>query len=381
MKKKRKNNNKTFLTAISTGIFVLVSFVRLEAVDFWQSGQSPARSFHNEKITPVDMISIAAVGDIMMSSWIIDLVKEYGYDFAFDSTRSIISSADLAIANLEAPFTTSDSCHIDKTYTFKVPPSFVRGIKNAGFDVVTLANNHILDYGREGLIQTMATLDSAGMSFCGAGENIHSACAPRIVEKNGQKIAFAGFSMTFPKIFWAKTDRCGTCYPTPHRLRETIAACEDLADITIVSFHWGQEKRTTPKKYQIEYAHKAIDYGADLVLGHHPHVLQGFELYKGKLIAYSLGNYVFGSYSETARTSAILRAIIRDEGLIYASVIPINVHNATVKFQPQILKGIARKTVIDSLNAYSRHLNLGKTLINQDGTIFPTLLVKNVPNQ
>ncbi len=380
MKKKRKNNNNnTFLTVISIGIFALVLLCRLEASDRWQSSQRTMLPFPSKKIIPVDMISVAAVGDVMMSSWIIDLVEEYGYDFPFDSTASIISSADLAIANLEAPFTTSDSCHKDKTYTFKVPPHFVGGLKNAGFDMVTLANNHILDYGEDGLMQTMATLDAARLPFCGAGLDVSSACAPRIVKKNGQKIALVGFSMTFPKSFWAKTDRCGTCYPTPFQLKETITACEERADITIVSFHWGQEKRTTPKKYQMEYAHKAIDYGADLILGHHPHVLQGFELYKGKLIAYSLGNYVFGSYSEAARTSAILRAMIRDEGLVYASVVPINVHNATVQFQPKILKGLARKTVIDSLNAYSQPLNLGKTLINQDGTIFPTLLVKSVP--
>lgn len=358
---------------------MLVFLTRLQAVDFWHDEKSSALPFKSEKVTPVDMISIAAVGDVMMSSWIINLVEEYGYDFPFDSTASIISSADLAIANLEAPFTTSDSCHKDKTFTFKVPPYFLGGLLNAGFDIFTMANNHILDYGDEGLLQTMATLDSAGMPFCGAGENVHKACAPKIVEKNGQKIAFAGFSMTFPKSFWAKTDRCGTCYPTLYRLRETMLAGEEQADITIASFHWGQEKRTTPRDYQIEYAHRAIDYGADLVLGHHPHVLQGFELYKGKLIAYSLGNYVFGSYSETARTSAVLRALVRDDGLVYASVIPINVHNATVKFQPRLLKGLARQTVIDSLNAYSQHLNLGKTLINRDGTIFPTLLVKNVP--
>ncbi len=132
-----------------------------------------------------------------------------------------------------------------------------------------------------------------------------------------------------------------------------------------------------PKAYQIEMAHLAIDHGADIVLGHHPHVLQGVELYRPRpfarygLIAYSLGNFAFGSYSRSSRFSMILKCVVDDEGLVYARCLPINVFNDEVEFQPRLLQGSAATAVIDSLNALSRHLNDGKNIISADGFIIP----------
>lgn len=323
-------------------------------------------------IKPDVPLKITAVGDLMMSSWIIDLVSEHGVDFPFDSTRTWIESADVAIANLEAPFTTSTNKFPDKRFTFKVPPEFVDGVVNAGFDVVTLANNHIADYGCEGIQESIATLQAAGIQFCGAGATVHEACAPTFLYRNGLRIAFVGFSMTYPDEFWATQSRCGTCYPTPERLFEVINECERLADVTVASFHWGAEKHTKPREYQIKYARMAIDYGADLVLGHHPHVLQGMELYKDKLIAYSLGNYVFASFSNSARTSVVLRTMLTPEGLIMARVIPINVHNATVNFQPVEFRGGFKTKVIQELNAISKSLNNGQLIIDDEGYILPS---------
>ncbi|MBN1465862.1 CapA family protein, partial [candidate division KSB1 bacterium] len=295
-------------------------------------------------------ITVAAVGDLMMSSWIIDVVRENGVDFPFDSTRHLLQSADVAIANLEAPLTAEGERFADKKYTFKVPPHFVDGIARAGFDVVTMANNHIADFGCEGIVNSIAALQGAGIHHCGAGRNIDEACAPTILDINGVKVAFLGFSMTYPEEFWATRMRCGTCYPTEQLLYERISEAERLADLTIVSFHWGAEKHHAPRAYQTAYGHYAIDFGADLVLGHHPHVLQGVELYKGKLIAYSLGNYVFASYSPSARTSMVLRAKIDRNGLIMAKIIPINVHNESINFQPAVHKGKMKQDVLEELN-------------------------------
>jgi poly-gamma-glutamate synthesis protein (capsule biosynthesis protein) len=325
--------------------------------------------------TSGSIVNIAAVGDLMMSSWIIDVVNERGVDFPFDSTRRFIETADVAIANLEAPFTTSNERFEDKKYTFKVPPHFVKGIVNAGFDVVTMANNHIVDFGCKGLYDTISTLEKMGLYYCGAGADRQQACAPTIFEMNGVKLAFIGFSMTYPDDFWATSMRCGTCYPTEAQLYHSIAQAEKAADFTIVSFHWGAEKHTTPRAYQIKYGRLAIDYGADLVLGHHPHVLQGLELYQGKLIAYSLGNYVFASYSNTAKTSIVLRARINQDGLILAKVIPINVHNSTINFQPVELRGTEKHNVLDDLNAISRPLNNGRLLIDNEGYISPSKII------
>ena len=322
-----------------------------------------------EPANPASLITIAAVGDLMMSSWIIDIVKEKGVDYPFDSTRALLQSADIAIANLEAPLTETGQSYEDKTYTFKVPPTFIDGIKRSGIDVVTLANNHILDFGIKGLSNTIAILDSNNIKHCGGDKDRQTACAPTIINYYGIKIGFLGFSMTFPKEFWAKQDTWGTCYPDEALLHRVIKECEEKADLTVVSFHWGAEKRETPKDYQIFFAHKAIDFGADLVLGHHPHVLQGLEMYKNKLIAYSLGNYVFGSYSNHAKDSIVLQARLTFNGLLSAQVSPISVHNATVNFQPVLHKGEKRKAVINHLNQISKELNGNRNILTDSGEI------------
>ena len=203
-------------------------------------------------IKPHALISMSAVGDLMLGSWIIDLLKEKGVDYPFDHTREFLQRTDLAIANLEAPITESVNRFRDKKYTFKIPPSFVKGIKNSGIDVVTLANNHMLDFGCEGLEQTIAVLDSFEIYHCGAGKYEADACAPVFVELFGIKIAFLGYSLTYPDEFWATASSCGTCFATEQRLEQGIKIAEQEAQLTIVSFHWGAEKRTTPKPYQIQ---------------------------------------------------------------------------------------------------------------------------------
>jgi poly-gamma-glutamate synthesis protein (capsule biosynthesis protein) len=314
------------------------------------------------------IVSIIGVGDVMLGSWIIPLIAEKGTDYPFRATDWYLESADITIANLEAPFTIAGEA-FEKTYSFKIPPEYAAGIATSGIDVVTLANNHIMDFGVEGLISTITTLDSFGVFHCGAGKNINEANMPAIVVSNGKKVAFFGYSMTFPAEFYASETSAGTAYPEPELLKNTLTVWDKFTDFMIVSFHWSAEKRDFPKEYQIEFARLAIDHGADLVIGHHPHVLQGFELYKNRLIAYSLGNYVFGSYSKHARDSIILKVYLGDEGLVYAHCIPINVDNQIVEFQPQVLAGDGRAAVMARLQKLSSDLNDHISIIDDNGII------------
>ncbi|UCE07316.1 MAG: CapA family protein, partial [bacterium] len=238
---------------------------------------------------------------------------------------------------------------------------------NAGFDVVTLANNHILDYGIEGLENTITVLDSIGIAYCGAGLTLEQARKPAILERNGYRITVLGYSMTFPIEFWATDSTGGTCYP--NKMKSSIQQSDSLADFTIVTFHWGAELKNYPKDYQKEFAHKAIDYGADLVLGHHPHVLQGLEIYKNRLIAYSLGNFSFSSYSRKATESIIAKVYLTDKGLLFAKIIPISVDNINIAFQPRILRGAAADTVLALLRKYSEPLN-STNIIDDNGYIW-----------
>jgi len=313
-------------------------------------------------------ISLIAVGDLLMGGSALHVIQREGADYPFDSTRHVLSSADLTIANLEAPFT-SGGTPFDKTYTFRVPPPFASSLPSAGFDVLTLANNHILDFGPEGLYSTLNTLDSLGIATCGAGKNATEAERGAILKKGRWNIGFLAYSLTFPTEFWATDSSCGTAYPRSPHIRQTIQEMREQVDLLVVAFHWGGELKADPKPYQRQYAHRAIDWGADLIIGHHPHTLQGMELYRDRLIAYSLGNFVFGSYSRNARDSIILRVRFDRLGLLYAEIFPITVFNLEVKFQPRLLRGKDRDRVIGTLNVISKDLNDGRDILRPSGLI------------
>ncbi|MDZ7346542.1 MAG: CapA family protein [candidate division KSB1 bacterium] len=322
-------------------------------------------------IADTGRVEVAAAGDLMLGSWIVDKVKKEGVDAPFEYTRQWLSAADVAVVNLEAPFADSGRLFVEKQYTFKVPTFMVEGMVNAGIDVVTLANNHIMDYGCDGLMSTIATLDRAGIRYCGGGQNLDQACAPVIMEVRGLRLAFIGLTTCYPDEFWATPTRCGTCNYAEPRIEEMIRLARQQADVVIVNIHWGVEKSKEANSLQIERAHRLIDAGVDVIIGHHPHVLQGFEIYKDKLIAYSLGNYIFGSLSENAHTAAILRLFFTKEGWVEAQIVPLHVYNAVVQFQPRPLTGSDRQKLIAELQTLSLPLNNGKKIIDDEGTILP----------
>jgi poly-gamma-glutamate capsule biosynthesis protein CapA/YwtB (metallophosphatase superfamily) len=171
----------------------------------------------------------------------------------------------------------------------------------------------------------------------------------------GVKIAFLAYSLTLPAEFFSAADHAGTAPGYPAYFRNDIFRAKASADYVVVSFHWGQEGSVTPHPNQVAAAHAAIDAGADVVLGHHPHVLQGIERYKQGVIFYSLGNFVFGSAGSFADRSAIAR-IILDDGIKGVELLPVNVLNGEVGFQPQPLKGKRGRAVIEHLNLISREM-------------------------
>jgi poly-gamma-glutamate synthesis protein (capsule biosynthesis protein) len=172
----------------------------------------------------------------------------------------------------------------------------------------------------------------------------------------GMKVAFLAYSLTFPDDFYSAADRAGTAPGFFPFYRDDIAAARKAADYVVVSFHWGTENSAGPKPYQVTAAHRAIDAGADVVIGHHPHVLQGIERYKNGVILYSLGNFAFGTASKIAKRSVIAR-IILETGVKRVELVPLNVLNREVHFQPRVLSGKEGKEVIDYLTHISRRWN------------------------
>jgi poly-gamma-glutamate synthesis protein (capsule biosynthesis protein) len=310
-------------------------------------------------------LKVIAVGDIMLDGTARPVLEANGYDYPFAQVRKFFDGAHIVFGNLEGPLTTRGTPEQDKTYVFRSPPDKVsQALKNAGFNVVSLANNHTLDYGADGLAQTREALDAVGIAHAGAGANLKDARQPVILEAAGKRVALLAYSLTLPEHFYAEASKPGTAFGHETHVRADIEAARRQADIVLVSFHWGQEGKTTLRDYQTRLGHAAIDAGAAAVIGHHPHILQGVERYKDGVILYSLGNFTFGSYSLQARVSAVAELTFDGERLAALRLYPINVNNFEVVFQPQPLTGAAAASVVESLRLLSAAL---QTEIIDDG--------------
>ncbi|RMD95278.1 MAG: CapA family protein [Calditrichaeota bacterium] len=312
-------------------------------------------------------LHVLAGGDVMVGHWTLDFLQQEGADYPFRRLKPVLGNAEIVFANLEAPFADSGRA-VEKRFTFKVPTRFATGIKQAGINLLSIANNHILDYGMSGLEQTVAALNQAGLHFAGAGMSLEQAWQPAVLSTPAGTVAMLAFSMTFPREFWATDSTGGTAYPYEQKLVQTLDSLRRNVDFVIVSFHWGTEKMQTPKDYQVYFAHLAIDHGADLVLGHHPHVLQGIEIYRNRLIAYSLGNFAFSSFSRTATQSMLLKVVLHRHGLLFAKIYPLNIDNTMVQFQPRLANEEGKKQIIAHIDSLSYALN-AYDIVDDDGLI------------
>ncbi|MDH5483590.1 MAG: CapA family protein [Gammaproteobacteria bacterium] len=303
-------------------------------------------------------IKIAAVGDIMLGGTAEPVLQELGYSYPFDQVRHLLQSADISIGNLEGPLTHHDQPYANKSYLFRTPPELVApALKQAGFTIMNLGNNHIMDYGAQGLKDTLSALQQQGIMTVGAGSDLYHARQATILSIKSQKIGFLSYSLTFPKTFWATETSPGTVFGHEKKIQADVTALRHDVDIVVVSFHWGQEKSNELREYQPILAHAAIDAGASLIIGHHPHVLQAVEQYKQGAILYSLGNFTFGSYSRSADISIIATAIFNNGQLESIEMTPISVLNIEVNFQPQRLTGQPAEQAIDHIKQLSLRRN------------------------
>jgi poly-gamma-glutamate synthesis protein (capsule biosynthesis protein) len=333
-----------------TGIFLLALAVVAEG-PATIAGTAPVRA---QTQAVDDTLTLGVTGDIMLGSWLIDLLDDRGADWPFGEVLPVLRSTDLLVGNLESPFL-SDTTGItpaEKTYTFAVPPARVETLTAGGFDLVGLANNHILDYGPAGLFETWTVLDSAGIAHVGTGLDRAGAHTHTTLDRMGRRVAFLAYSHTFPEEFWATSDRPGTAHASDEGLAREVGRAAAAADLVVVMFHWGGELLEEPREYQRILARIAIDNGADLVIGHHPHTIQPLEWYRGRLIAYSLGNFIFGSYTTTAK-GAILLVRFSEDRPTGADLYPIDVNNFRREFRPGLVEparwGLLESAVIAAL--------------------------------
>ena len=269
-------------------------------------------------------------GDVTLTDAYTDRVgidRQWAFS-AMDEVRQV----DVAMVNLEAPFTTSTVPLPDKQFNFKVDPENVQVLKNGGIDLVTLANNHAMDYQTAGLEDTIKTLDQAGIHYVGAGRTIEDARRPEILDVKGQRIAYFGY---YDGDFQAAgAGIAGTNSRQNDRVAADIKAIRSQVDWVVVNYHWGTELAKYPNDDQMDLARFTIDQGADLVVGHHPHVLQGAEIYKGRPIVYSLGNFIFGGKSVSDYDTAVLKVALKDKQM-KVEFVPVEVTG----FQPRVVSG------------------------------------------
>lgn len=332
--------------------------------------------------------TLVFTGDIMPWDRMADLVRQHGVGYPYANVLPLLCSADIAIGNLEGPVA-EKAQRKDYDYSYKVPPEAIAGLRDAGFDLVNLANNHSLDCGMEGLAETIANVERAGMQHVGAGQTLQEASEPVIVELGGIRIAFV--AAICPETYFddwddaqqagdyerlmtvmrerlgASEQRPGLVIATPWSVRRLVQLAAQRADLVVASLHFGIRYNRTPTARQRQLAHCAVAAGADLVVGHHAHIWQPVELYHGVPIVYGLGNFAFGSANSHADEGMLLRAVLENGAFTRLDFFPVYTRNrdSDVNYQPKVLAGEAAQGVIGRLGDLSR--DYGATIVFEQG--------------
>jgi len=203
---------------------------------------------------------------------------------------------------------------VGSKYSFRTEPEAIPALAQSGFDVMSIANNHIWDWGKDAFLDTITILDQNNIKHIGGGVDFNTAHSPVLIERNGIIFAYLGYSKLVPTFLQASTSVPSVAYPSVENIQNDIANARNLgAEVIVVSFHWGTEYETEHDAEQERLAHVAIDAGALIVVGHHPHVGQEIEKYKDGLIVYSLGNFIFDqNFSEDTRKGLVVEVVIED---------------------------------------------------------------------
>ena len=305
-------------------------------------------AFENQEDT-----TLLFVGDIMLSRSVGAVMRrKEDYSYPFRRIAEVLGSADITFGNLEGPISSRGEDQ-GSIYSFRADPRVVQGLEFAGFDVLSLANNHIMDWGAEALEDTIRFLREKGIMSVGAGMDERQANEGQAlgIHRNSVEIsspaaagsrnsigtvrvAFLAYTNLYPEGLVAGEGRQGV---SDSRLENIVARVRDarnIGDIVVVSYHWGEEYKTESNESQKVLARAFIDAGADLVIGHHPHVAQEIEKYKNGWIAYSLGNFVFDQdFSEETMKGLMLRVFARDGKISRVEKVPILL---TDTFQPYV---------------------------------------------
>jgi len=316
-------------------------------------------------------LKIVAVGDMSFNGRYHRLLERRGADYPLRDVLPHWRDADLRLGNLESPLTTRPKVAPSKC-TLRGAPRALDTLEYAGFDFVSVANNHVMDFGPGGLMDTRDKLDAAGIAYAGAGHNEQTACEPAILKRNGHVIGLLAYcDVQQDSPLYADKHSPGVARLQLSRTVRQIRKLRPRVDWLIVQLHWGQEFAQMPSPEQRALAGSLVDAGADLVLGHHPHVLQPMEIINGVPVFYSLGDFLFSDMfwrgrnekDEDFLAKMRLHPLSRKTGwaeIVLERHLPPQVH-----FRPALLdRGLS--VVPDDSAARCEEWEAGNTQLNSD---------------
>jgi poly-gamma-glutamate capsule biosynthesis protein CapA/YwtB (metallophosphatase superfamily) len=291
-------------------------------------------------------LSLIAVGDIMLGGRTRRRIREHGRDYPFSAVLPILQRAPIVLGNLEGPLAQKAQKQ-NRNFSYRVKPKAATSVLRAGINVVTLANYHLVDCGREGVLETLEALTAAGVTPLGAAANQNAAHEPVIREAGGVRIGLLGY-------YWNR--RCAATANLPgsamgvfEELETDIRQLRTRVDRVVVTFHWGRPYNPEPSPRARAKARFAIDRGAHAIVGHHPHIIQAFEVYRRCPIFYSIGNFAFGSGN--SRAEGLMLGFRFEEARTLVNVYPLYVKNRDprVNYQPKLVRGEAAERMLRRL--------------------------------
>lgn len=303
-----------------------------------------------------DSLELLAVGDIMLGDHPVcfghgvrSSIDKHGFEYLFEDVAKIFRKADFVFGNLETVLADSDlsSGQLEKD-ELRGREIYGRGLASVGFNIMSVANNHAMQHGHDAFKTTIKSLYDNGINSVGLDDNGLSNTV--IVKKNDIEIVFIGYSLRPEKHSSQKPLYAQASF---ENIRAQVKELKKRYNIVVISLHWGEEYLNYPSIEQIEMAHCLVDAGADLILGHHPHVLQGLERYNGSYIAYSLGNFIFDKWQVNPRETMILKVIFEPKGLLSIDYIPVFINR---RFQPIQAIDHVKKRILSHMNRYQQNI-------------------------
>ncbi len=284
-------------------------------------------------LEPEPLVSLVAVGDVMLGREVGQLIAANSPSYPFLLTHELTAQADVSFANLECPITSRGVP--TGGIAFWAVPEVTEGLDFAGFDVLSLANNHSDDYGEVGLQDTLDRLEEEGIAYVGVGHDAEAAHAGAIVDVQGLRVAFLAYNHIEPRYRGDAEGVGGAVWLEPEVVYEDVNRADAEADLVVVSFHWGTEYSPLPDSFQREVARGAVEAGADLILGHHSHVVGAVSFLDDGFVAYSLGNFVFDQpFSVETMQGLMLHALMDAGGLKQVRLFPVEIESGQPRTLP-----------------------------------------------